>query len=93
MLLSPEALEEEGRKVLLSPGTVKRAVTERDRRAIADEVRRRKELVRRGLEVLLLAGLCVVVGSNREVRPAVRLWKRGASLDPVLPRGLLGQLA
>lgn len=78
-MLSPEVLEQEGRRVLLSPGSVKRAVTERDRRAIAEEVRRRKELARRGVEVLLLTALCVLVGRNGGVRSAVRVWKRGES--------------
>ncbi len=67
-LLSPTILEEEGRKTHLNPG-----------HGAAERGRRRKELVRRATEVLLLACQGGMVASNPDVRPYLRLHRKGNS--------------
>jgi len=73
-LLSPVVLEEEGRKTHSSPS---HGGYERDKRGAAERIRRRKELIRRATEVLLLACQGGLVASNSEVRPFLRLYQRG----------------
>ncbi len=77
-LLSPAVLEEEGRKAhLSSPGSFGRY--EHDRRATAERVRRRRELIRRAVEVLLLVCQGGMVASQPETRPFLRLHRKGKS--------------
>jgi hypothetical protein len=73
-LLSPAVLEEEGRKIHLSPSD---GAFERDKRSPAERIRRRKELVRRGTEVLLLLCQGGMVATNPQVRPFLRMHQRG----------------
>jgi hypothetical protein len=73
-LLSPAVLEEEGRKRDLDAGHGRH---ERDKRAAAERSRRRKELARRATEVLLLACQGGMVASNPDVRPFLRLYRKG----------------
>ncbi len=75
-LLSPTILEEEGRKTHLSsaPGAF-----ERDKRSAAERIRRRKELIRRATEVLLLVCQGGMVASNPDVLPYLRVHQKGKS--------------
>lgn len=73
-LLSPAILEDEGRKV---PLVLKRDIFDRDIRNGAEKGRRRKELVRRSTELLLLVSLGRILYSNPEVAARIRLWKKG----------------
>jgi len=73
-LLSPAVLEEEGRKS--SPGPT-HGLLDRDKRALAEKSRRRKELIRRSMEVLLLACQAGLVASNQDVQPFLQLYRRG----------------
>jgi hypothetical protein len=73
-LLSPAVLEEEGRKPDLNAG---HGGHERDKRAAAERSRRRKELVRRATEVLLLACQGGMVASNPDARSFLRLYRKG----------------
>ncbi|KAK4230452.1 dolichol kinase sec59 [Podospora fimiseda] len=66
-LLSPAVLEEEGRK---RPPRVKNG----EKRAISDRIRRRKELVRRATEILLLGCEGVLIATSHNVRPTVRIY-------------------
>ncbi|KAK3903426.1 dolichol kinase sec59 [Staphylotrichum tortipilum] len=71
-LLSPAVLEEEGRKAQLSsPSSFGRY--EHDRRTSAERVRRRREIIRRATEVLLLVCQGGMVASQPEARPFLRL--------------------
>jgi len=72
--LSPDVLEEEGRK------TCHRGRLGRERNA-AEKTRRRKELVRRGAEVLLLVCQGGLIVSNCRVEPFIRLYRRGGHPD------------
>ncbi|KAK0727308.1 hypothetical protein B0T26DRAFT_821626 [Lasiosphaeria miniovina] len=71
--LSPAVLEEEGRR---TPLGLSHGSFAQDKRSAAEKVRRRKELVRRSTEVLLLACLAGMVASNRDVQPFLRLYQR-----------------
>lgn len=73
-LLSPAVLEEEGRKARLSPSD---GTFERDKRGAAERVRRRKELVRRATEVLLLLCQGGMVATNPKVHPFLRIHQKG----------------
>ncbi|KAK4127534.1 hypothetical protein N657DRAFT_661632 [Parathielavia appendiculata] len=68
-LSSPPLLEEEGQKTPLSSG---HGGYERGKRGAAERVRRRKELVRRLTEVILLLWQGGLVASNPEVQPFLR---------------------
>ncbi|KAK4104880.1 hypothetical protein N658DRAFT_419428 [Parathielavia hyrcaniae] len=68
-LSSPPMLEEEGHNTPLTSG---HGGYEHYRRGVAEAVRRRKELVRRLTEVVLLLWQGVMVASNAEVRPFLR---------------------
>ncbi|GAB1314947.1 dolichol kinase [Madurella fahalii] len=72
-MLSPAVLEEEGRKTHLS---LSHGAFERDRRRTAESARRRKELVRRATEVLLLVGQGGMVASNPQVQPLLREYRK-----------------
>ncbi|KAK1760865.1 hypothetical protein QBC47DRAFT_334768 [Echria macrotheca] len=72
-LLSPAILEEEGRKTCSSPHG---GALDRDRRNTAERIRRRKELVRRGAEILLLGCQAGLLATNHEVQPLLRLYRR-----------------
>ncbi|KAK3327202.1 hypothetical protein B0T19DRAFT_421064 [Cercophora scortea] len=71
--LSPAILEEEGRRVKLDLG---HGIFERDKRGPAEQTRRRKELVRRAVEVLLLVGQGVALALNSDVQHHLRLCKK-----------------
>lgn len=73
-LLSPDMLEEEGRKADLNAG---HGGYERDRKSAGERSRRRKELVRRATEVLLLVCQGGLAASNPDVRPFLRLYRKG----------------
>ncbi|KAK0720042.1 hypothetical protein B0H67DRAFT_483624 [Lasiosphaeris hirsuta] len=72
-LLSPAILEEEGRKKSLG---LSHGMFDRDKRGAAEKSRRRKELIRRAAEVLLLACQGGLLASNRDVQPFLRLYRR-----------------
>lgn len=73
-MLSPAVLEEEGRKTHLIPSD---GVFERDKRSPVERVRRRKEFVRRGTEVLLLLCQGGMVATNPQVRPFLWMHQKG----------------
>ncbi len=75
-LLSPTILEEEGRKTHLNPS---HGAFERDKRGAAERARRRKELIRRATEVLLLVCQGGMVASNPDVLPYLRAHQKGNS--------------
>ncbi|KAK4250693.1 hypothetical protein C7999DRAFT_28774 [Corynascus novoguineensis] len=72
-LLSPAMLEEEGRETHASSN---HGGYERDGRGTAERVRRRKELTRRAVEVILLACQGVMVASNPKVQPFLSLYRK-----------------
>ncbi|KAK4044777.1 dolichol kinase sec59 [Parachaetomium inaequale] len=72
-LLSPAVLEEEGRKTHPSPS---HGGYERDKRGAAERARRRKELIRRATELLLLVCQGGMAASNPEVQPFLRLYQK-----------------
>jgi len=74
--LSPALLEEEGRKspLSLSQGAFER---DKDKRGTADRSRRRKEVIRRGAEILLLVCQGGLIASNRDAQPFLRLHRKG----------------
>ncbi|KAK3685570.1 hypothetical protein B0T22DRAFT_222283 [Podospora appendiculata] len=71
--LSPAILEEEGRRIELDLG---HHIFERDKRGPAEQTRRRKEFVRRAVEVLLLVGQGVALALNGDVQHHLRLYKK-----------------
>ncbi|KAI1139060.1 hypothetical protein F5Y05DRAFT_383563 [Hypoxylon sp. FL0543] len=71
---SPALLEEEGRK--LSYNLKKDAHLDKRPQSPADRVRRRKEIVRRSTELLIIGFLGLVVFSNNHVQPILHRWKR-----------------
>ncbi|KAK1829682.1 hypothetical protein QBC39DRAFT_262654 [Podospora conica] len=71
--LSPALLEEEGRK---SPLNLSQGSFECDKRGAADRSRRRKEVIRRSAEVLLLLCQGGLVASNRDAQPFLRLHRK-----------------
>jgi hypothetical protein len=72
--LSPALLEEEGRK---SPLSLSQGAFERDKRGSADRSRRRKEVIRRGAEILLLVCQGGLIASNRDAQPFIQLHRKG----------------
>lgn len=68
-MLSPAVMEEEGRKTL--PGA-----SHGDKRGAGDRARRRKEVVRRGTEVLLLGCQGGLVALNRDVQPFLSIYHK-----------------
>ncbi|KAK0626542.1 hypothetical protein B0T14DRAFT_510288 [Immersiella caudata] len=68
--LSPAILEEEGRMLSLSSSQ------ERDKRNVLEKSKRRKELIRRGAEILLLACQGGLIASNRDAKPFIWLYQR-----------------
>ncbi|KAK3325872.1 hypothetical protein B0H66DRAFT_549620 [Apodospora peruviana] len=88
-LLSPDVLEEEGRKTT-HLGPIKGGFFEqRDKRVVADRVRRRRELIRRTAEVLLLVFQGGVLATNHDVQPFLRLHGRGLVALGCVLSGLL----
>ncbi|KAJ4302177.1 dolichol kinase [Collariella sp. IMI 366227] len=81
-LLSPAVLEEEGRKT--QPGYNGNTRCEREKRGVAESVRRRRELVRRATEVLLLVCQAGMVASNPDVQPLLRVYREAPLLYPFL---------
>jgi hypothetical protein len=79
--LSPALLEEEGRK---SPLSLSQGAFERDKRGTADRSRRRKEVIRRGVEILLLVCQGGLIASNRDAQPFIRLHRKGEEPAPLL---------
>lgn len=78
-VLSPALLEEDVRR--LSQDS-KRTIPELKRRINAEAGRRRRELVRRGTEVMLLIALGGTLCSNPNVKPIVWGWRRGTPIGP-----------
>ncbi|EAQ85979.1 hypothetical protein CHGG_07232 [Chaetomium globosum CBS 148.51] len=72
-LLSPSVWEEEGRKTHSGSG---HSGHEREKRAVAERLRRRKELIRRATEVLLLIWQGGMVASNSEARSFIHLYQK-----------------
>ncbi|KXX78089.1 Dolichol kinase sec59 [Madurella mycetomatis] len=72
-LLSPAVLEEEGRKKHLSLG---HDALERDKRRAAERARRRRELIRRATEVLLLVCQGGMIASNPQVQPLLHEYRK-----------------
>lgn len=73
-LLSPNAIDEDGRDPDLNPRS---GISVRLKRSEAETARRRKEVVRRGAEVLLLACQGWLVASNYDVQPFIRTHRKG----------------
>lgn len=73
-LPSPALLEEEGRS---AQNRLKTETFAKKKRVSGENVRRRKEVVRRLTEVFLLAVLGYFVRGNQHVQPFLVLWKRG----------------
>ncbi|KAL2126870.1 hypothetical protein VTI74DRAFT_11698 [Chaetomium olivicolor] len=71
-LLSPAVLEEDGRKTQLGASSGRH---EREKRGAAECVRRRRELIRRAAEVLLLVCQAGMIASNSEVQPLLRMYR------------------
>ncbi|KAK4238717.1 dolichol kinase sec59 [Achaetomium macrosporum] len=72
--LSPAALEEEGRKTPhLGPS---HGGYERDKRGAAERARRRREILRRVVEALLLGWQMGMVVSNSDVRRCLRIYEK-----------------
>lgn len=67
-LLSPAVMEEEGRRR-------SSRVNQGDKRVISDRIRRRRELVRRLAEVLLLGFQGGMIAVNPQVQPAFRMYQ------------------
>ena len=81
-MLSPAILEEEGMRKTVS-GYASGPTVTRDRRSAAERsVRRRKEVIRRLSEVLLLACQAGMVASNPDVQPFLRSNMRGEETVP-----------
>ncbi|KAK5656293.1 hypothetical protein OQA88_4673 [Cercophora sp. LCS_1] len=72
-LLSPAILEDEGRKTSLD---LNHGQTLREKRSAAERSRRRKEIIRRSGEVLLLACQGGLVASNRGAQPFLQAYRR-----------------
>ena len=72
-LLTPTAVD--GDLEIL--GKVKGKTKEDQKRALAEKIRRDKEVIRRGSEILILAGLAKVVISNPDAEIAVAIWGNG----------------
>lgn len=83
---SSALLEEEGRK---SPLCLGLGAFERDKRGAVDRSRRRKEVIRRGAEILLLVCQGGLIASNRDAQPFLRLHRKGEGPAPLLPSPLL----
>ncbi|CCC10043.1 hypothetical protein SMACR_02622 [Sordaria macrospora] len=75
-LLSPNAIDEDGRDPDLNPRS---GISVRLKRSEAETARRRKEVVRRGAEVLLLACQGWLVASNYDVQPFIRTHRKELS--------------
>jgi len=84
--LSPAVLEEEGRRTYLSPSL---GALEREKRNLVERSRRRRELTRRGAEILLLICQGGLITTNRDVQPFIRLYRKGMNMT----RGSFGLLA
>ncbi|KAK3499300.1 uncharacterized protein B0T23DRAFT_14221 [Neurospora hispaniola] len=75
-LLSPNAPDEDGRDPDLNSRS---GFSIRLKRSEAERARRRKEVVRRGAEVLLLACQGVLVASNHDVQPFIQIYRKELS--------------
>jgi hypothetical protein len=72
--LSPALLEEEGRRPHWRPSHGEHG---RDWRGTAERARRRRELVRRAVEAILLGCQARMVASNADVQPSLRTYRKG----------------
>lgn len=79
-LLSPAQLEEDGRRIPSNSRDDPHIVRKRFK---GETSRRRKELVRRSTELLLLASLGGLVQANPDVKPFIALWRKGIHLFPL----------
>lgn len=75
-LLSPNAVDEDGRDPDLNP---RPGVSIRTKKTAAERARRRKEVIRRGAEVLLLACQGLLVASNHDVQPFLQTHRKELS--------------
>lgn len=75
-LLTPNAIDDDGGEPDLNPRS---SASIRSKRSEAERARRRKEVVRRGAEVLLLACQGLLVASNHDVQPFLRTHRKGTS--------------
>ncbi|KAI6362548.1 hypothetical protein MCOR25_006183 [Pyricularia grisea] len=80
-LLPPDLLEEEGRK---APPGPRQDVSVRDRRVKAEKTRRKKEIIRRAAEALILFSLGAILYSNRNVKPIVNTWRKELTIQGLL---------
>ncbi|KAJ2904304.1 Dolichol kinase sec59 [Zalerion maritima] len=72
-LLSPAILEEEGRRISFP---LQRDAVESGRRTIAETARRKKEVIRRSAECLVLACLAFIWQTDSDVKDTTRTWSR-----------------
>ncbi|KAI1336201.1 hypothetical protein F5Y15DRAFT_395610 [Xylariaceae sp. FL0016] len=86
-LLSPAALDEDGRNSAYI--SRKELVPFKQARPSADKLKRRREIIRRLTELLIIVSLGVLVRSNPFVQPVLRRW----SLECVVCVGLIFLLA
>ncbi|KAM7208740.1 hypothetical protein V8F20_000903 [Naviculisporaceae sp. PSN 640] len=85
-LLSPAVIEEEVRKTNLNP--TKNGL-EREKRAAADKVRRRREITRRATEVILLGCQAAIVASNKKTQLLLSTYRDGFIAVALVFSGLL----
>lgn len=76
--LSPAILEEEASTI---PSAPVRGRPHGGKRSNAEKIRRRKELVRRSFEVLLLFCLGSFVYANQDVQPVITTYRRGMHIN------------
>jgi hypothetical protein len=79
-LLSPAIQEEDKRRI---PHPQNDRKNHNRIRKKADKYRRQKEVVRRSIEVVLLACLAGLVQTNADVRPFFALWRKGTLLTRI----------
>jgi len=81
-LLSPAIVEEESRPAATNGPSRHRP--DRIRRSRGERIRRRKEVVRRSAEVLLLASLAGLVGASEDAQPFATRYRRGMYIKHLL---------
>ena len=73
-LMAPEVLDERNSGI---PPAPKQNAFDKDRRGRGDRNRRRREVIRRSTETLLLASMGGIICFSPDVRLVVRLWRKG----------------
>lgn len=71
---SPAILEEEGRGL---PYNFKKVAASKGSRAGVDGLKRRKEIIRRLFELVIIGSIGIIVQANSDVKPLLRRWNRG----------------